>query len=136
MKIRIKNGSIIYKLATLLEDDLPTTFCGLFWTLLFNSAILAFLITITGTYFGYITAALAASVSVGYMVWTIPIVVTVFAILLLLTILLIAFLHITLKDIVDENPEGKVSNMSVMYFAWKEKFCPLVEEIEDKKSSN
>ena len=127
MKIKIKKGSSIWLLATWWgTDSLPTDFCSLTRTVLIVFFMISTVIFILSTWLGLIIATIAASISTGTMIWSEPLMV-------LLGIIggvsIAAGIVLAVKYFC-ENPSENLSNARVVYQAWKDKYCPLVEKID------
>ena len=130
MNISVKNGSSIWKLATLWGDEmLPTNFCSLFWCVVWRLFFISMGCILTGAYLGFLTASIAASISVGYVIWSTPILITSGLITIVSCIFLFVFTHYKATESMDNNPKGLMSNTVNAYSSWKNKYCPKITEL-------
>jgi len=131
MSIKIKNGSSMYKLATWWDtEQMPKNFCSLFWTVVIRIGFISLGCTAAGTVLGFLLASIAASISVGYIIWTASIAVVTALIVVIALIFMAAATYCLIENTIEEEPEGKLSNIATIYSGWKNKYCPTVEEIE------
>ena len=129
MNISVKNGSSIWQLATLWGDErLPSNFCSLFWCVLWRLFFISIGCVVAGACLGFLSAGIVASISVGYIIWTAPIVIITGILAIVSVIFIIAVTQYTLKESMEENPKGKMSNAVNAYSSWKNKYCPKVIE--------
>jgi len=129
MNITVKTGSSIWKLDTNWGNDcVSLNFCSLFWSVFWGFVMVSVGAILTGAFLGFLFAGIAASISVGYIIWTIPIMFVLLTTISILTIVAIAFTHIKASDTMEENPTGALSNTVNAYSAWKNKYCPKVVE--------
>ena len=129
MNISVKNGSSIWKLDTNWgSDSVSSNFCSLFWSVFWGFVMVSVGSVLTGLFFGFLFAGIAASISVGYVIWTMPIVVITSFAAISLAIVVTAFTHMKASDTMEENPTGALSNTVNAYSAWKNKYCPQVIE--------
>jgi uncharacterized membrane protein len=131
MNISVKNGSSVWQLATLWgEESVPTNFCSLFWLVTVRFGLISASCICAGLFFGCFFAGVAASISVGYVIWTVPITIIVALTALIFVIFVAAFIEVKSKKAMDNNPKGAISNTVNAYSSWKNKYCPKVIEQE------
>ena len=131
MNISVKNGSSVWQLATLWGDEsVPNNFCSLFWCIAWRLLFISVGCIISGAFLGFLIAGIAASISAGYILWTVPIVSVVGFAVIVSVISVIAITHYKAKEVMDENPKGIMSNTVNAYSAWKNKYCPKVTELD------
>jgi len=131
MNISVKSGSSVWQLATLWGDErVPDNFCSLFWRVVLRFILIASGCVITGLFLGFFVAGVAASISVGYVIWTMPIVIVSGIAAIVCVSILYGFLHYKTTESIDENPSGFVSNSVNAYLSWKNKYCPKVVELD------
>tara|TARA_R110000772_G_scaffold60095_3_gene135642 strand:- start:2168 stop:2563 length:396 start_codon:yes stop_codon:yes gene_type:complete len=129
MNISVKNGSSIHQLATLWgEENLPTNFCSLFWLVLFRFGLISVGCICIGAFLGFLVAGIVASIVVGYVIWTAPLIVLTILFALVGAIFACAFIAHKASESMDENPKNTLSNMVNAYSSWKDKYCPKVTE--------
>ena len=129
MNISVKNGSSIHQLATLWgEENLPTNFCSLFWLVTFRFGLISVGCICVGAFMGFLVAGIIASIVVGYIIWTIPIVLLSALIVIVSVIASVAIVGYKVSESMDENPENTLSNIVNAYSSWKDKYCPKVTE--------
>lgn len=127
MKIKVKEGSSIWLLATWWGgDSLPTDFCSLTRTVLIVFLIISMVVFMLSAWLGLIIATIAASISTGIMIWSEPLMV----LLGIIAIVSIVMGFLLAGKYFYENPNENLSNAKIVYQAWKDKYCPLVEKID------
>jgi hypothetical protein len=130
MNITVKKGSSIWKLDTNWgESGVSSNFCQLFWSVLWCFVVVTVAVILFSSYLGFLIATIAASISVGFIIWSPPLAIFAGLVAFIAIIALIAFTHVLASDAMDENPTGALSNSVNAYAAWKNKYCPQVKEI-------
>ena len=129
MNIAVKKNSSIWKLDTNWGNDtVSTNFCSLFWSVFWGFIMVSVGAILTGAFLGFLFAGIAASISVGYVIWTMPITILSGIVVVVSVIFAVAFTHMKASDTMEENPTGALSNTVNAYSAWKNKYCPQVIE--------
>lgn len=127
MKIKVKEGSSIYKLATYWgADPLPSNFCDLFRNVVWCFLVTSVVVSGLSSWIGCVLATIAASISVGYIIWSAAFVIfsVILALIVVVTIGVLGENHLR------NNPSQRLDNAKLVYRSWKDKFCPLVEKIK------
>lgn len=127
MEIGVKKGSSIWQLATEWgNEDVPTNFCSLVFTVARNFTVIALFITCFSTYIGLLLASIAASFSVGRVIFNGPVVALIVCIVAIVLISSVVVIVDKIKYNAVGNPAGVVGNTLNAYRAWKGKYCPKV----------
>jgi len=130
MNINVKNGSSVWQLATCWGSDcLPDNFCTLFWSCLWRLLFISMGSVFTGAYLGFLLATIAASFSVGFIIWSTPLMITVGLFLIIAGGVSVVIVIEKMKESTIENPKSALSNTINAYRSWKDKYCPRVEEV-------
>ena len=130
MNINVKKGSSVWQLDTCWGSDfLSNNFCSLFWSCLWRLFFIFVGCLLTGAYLGILFAVIAASFSVGFIIWSLPLISTVSIFVCICIIFSIFLICEKAKESTIENPKGVLSNTINAYKSWKDKYCPKVEEV-------
>jgi hypothetical protein len=125
MKIKVKEGSSVWKLATYWGlDFLPSDFCSLVRNAVWCFVVTSFIVVTLSFWVSHVLATVAASVSVGYIIWSTSVVV----LMVCIGFVLLAIACALTENFLSNNPNEKLNNAKIIYHSWKDKFCPLVEE--------
>ena len=135
--IEVKENGSMWKLATFWGcEQLPSDGCSLFWKSLWHLCIVSFLTTLVGAGLGDLVATTVASITMGTFIWGVTNMVLGLMLCIVLFACLIA-LPIALCAEADEDSENVVMktiyNIKTIKQGLKEKWCPLVVEIEEEK---
>jgi len=127
MKIKVKEGSSIWKLATYWgTDDLPSNFCDLTRNVVFCFLVSFVFIIMISAWVGCVFATIAASISVGYVIWSVALSIFIG----IIGLIFCCFLVEIQRGYFKEHPSERFDNVKIIYRSWKDKFCPLIEEIK------
>jgi len=130
VNINVKNGSSVWQLATCWGTDvLPNNFCTLFWSCVWRLFFVVIGCLLFGAYLGCLFATIAASFSVGFIIWSMPLAITLTIILVIAAGVVAVFIGEKAKESTIENPKGALSNTINAYRSWKDKYCPKVDEV-------
>lgn len=131
--MKIKRGSSIWQLATCWgSNKMSSNFWILVGESILSLMIVAFTATITSIFLAHILAGLAGFLVTGIFMWTMPLVLLA-VILSLITVvigvlLVLGSVQRAFKALGD-NKKWKRSFLVVAYRFWKDKCCPIVEEV-------
>lgn len=127
MNIKVKTGSSIWKLATYWgNDNLPNNFCDLIKNVAWCFCVSFFVASTLSAWIACVLASIAASFSVGYVIWS-----AAFAVFVGVTSLILAAVcSELLSSHLRRNPSERLGNIQTVYMSWKDKFCPLVKEVD------
>lgn len=131
--IEVKENGSMWKLATFWGcEQLPSDGCSLFWKSLWHLCIVTFLTTLTGAGLGDLVATTVASFVMGTFIWGITNMVLATILAMILAVCSVAK-PIAIYEGADEDSNNVVMktiyNMKTIKRGFKEKYCPLVEEV-------
>jgi len=127
MKIRVKEGSSIWKLATWWgTDNLPSNFCDLIQNVFWCFLVTFFFVAAASAWIACVIATLGASFSVEYVIWSIPLIL--FAVFV--GFILFGIIFSITYDHFSAHPNQRLVSIKIAYRSWQDKYCPLVEEIK------
>ena len=135
--IEVKENGSMWQLATFWgREQLPNEGCGLLWKSLWHLCIVAFLTALVGAGLGDLVATTVASFVMGTFIWG-PANIVLGLILSVVLFVFLITLPIAICAGADEDSKNPVMktiyNIKTIKQGFKEKWCPLVVEIEEEK---
>lgn len=128
--INVNVGSSIWKLGTYWGTErLPNNFCDLSKRVIWCFIVVTLSTIGFGFYLSYLIASIAASFSVGFIIWSMPIFFLVGILSCILTIVAASVAKVTVDEVMESESSGKLNYCVEVCRSIKGKFCPMVNEV-------